>query len=324
MTICVATLFLWNYATIEEPDWGVAVMTASDQMITAGDIQYEPSQQKVASITPSILLLIAGDYSVHSEAIQATTTQIRRDQNATPQRVSMIYGQEIQRIKRREAEDILLSPFGLNTDSFLAQQKDMSDSFVDGLKTQLQNYTGKDVEALVVGSDKGGSHIYYIDSNGSIHCMDDVSFHAIGIGAWHAKSQLMQSGYTRHRGYADALAQTYSAKRRAEIAPGVGARTDIHVILRDSEFKLSDIAVNKLAQLYTQYNASQQKIAANSIKKLQEFLNDGGPPKNAPSKNDQENHSNSGKNASPAAQELENAKETPKSVDRSDLRSPST
>jgi hypothetical protein len=79
VTVCVATLFSWNYGTIEEPNYGVAAMTASDQMITANDIQYESRQQKVALINPTTLLLIAGDYSVHSEALIAVQNQIKGD-----------------------------------------------------------------------------------------------------------------------------------------------------------------------------------------------------------------------------------------------------
>ena len=70
MTVCVATLFYWNYGTLIAPKPGIAAITASDQMITAYDVQYEPMQQKVAYITPKVLLLVAGDYATHSEAIR--------------------------------------------------------------------------------------------------------------------------------------------------------------------------------------------------------------------------------------------------------------
>lgn len=309
MTVCVATLFSWNYGTIEEPNYGVAAMTASDQMITSGDNQYESRQQKVALINPTTLLLIAGDYSVHSEALIAVQNQIKGDPNISPQRSALIYGQEIQRVRRREAEDLFLSPLGLNTDSFLSQQKDMSDSFVEKITNQLQNFAWKDVEALVVGSDKNSVHIYYVDSNGSSHCMDDVSFHAIGIGAWHAKSALMQSGYARQKnGYHESLALIYSAKRRAEIAPGVGAKTDVHVVLRDREFGLDDEEIKILEKIYKQHSATTTKLASTSIRKLHEAMNakaaknittqddpkhNGGPSQNA-AQTPQENEGSSG------------------------------
>lgn len=274
MTVCIATLFTWNYAPLgEEPKFGWAAITASDQMITAGDIQYEPFQQKMAAFTPKTLLLAAGDYATNSEAIQITQKQIKGRADESPYNIARIYGQVIQGIKRRNAEDIILAPLGLNTDTFLSQQKEMSDYFANDLKEQLQRFQGQEVEAIIVGSDGGNAHIYEIDSRGTVSCMDDVAFHAIGAGAWHAKSHLMQTRYSRGNFYAYALAQTYSAKRRAEIAPGVGRRTDIHLVLKDGWFRLPGETLAKLDELYDEYTSQQSKLAVESVIKLQEFIN---------------------------------------------------
>ncbi|OWK19542.1 hypothetical protein AJ88_39795 [Mesorhizobium amorphae CCBAU 01583] len=78
-------------------------------MITAGDIQYEPTQQKVAVLGPRSLLLIAGDYATHSEAIQNTVDHIKGRPDQHPHKIALIYGQEIQKVKRRHAEDIILA-----------------------------------------------------------------------------------------------------------------------------------------------------------------------------------------------------------------------
>ena len=252
---------------------GYAAITASDKMITAGDVQYEPSQQKVAEITPRILLLIAGDFATHSEAIQATKADLKGDENASPHRVAIIYGQALQRIKRREAEDIFLAPFSMNTDSFLSQQNDLKDSFVSDLKDQLQGFQGQDVESLIVGTDDISPHIYWVDRNGSVRCMDDVSFHAIGIGAWHAKSQLMQAKYIKNTYFSTALTQIYAAKRRAEIAPGVGALTDIHIVGRGVHVPLNPDLMKQLEIQYQAYSKKHDKISEKSANNLQEYMN---------------------------------------------------
>ena len=164
------------------------------------------------------------------------------------------------------------APLGLNTDMFLAQQKEMSDYFANGLRDQLQNFAGQAVEALIVGSDGDGAHIYEVDFLGTVRCMDDVGFAAIGAGAWHAKSQLMQTGYTKTNTYAYALAQTYAAKRPAEVAPGVGSRTDINVVLSDRWVHLPDDTRSKLEQLYGEYRTCQDELAIQTVAQLQEFL----------------------------------------------------
>ena len=78
MTVCIATLFQWNYASKDTPAVGTAALVLTDRMITAGDVQYEPRQTKIAHITPTTLLVIAGDYSLHSTAHQADCRAISK------------------------------------------------------------------------------------------------------------------------------------------------------------------------------------------------------------------------------------------------------
>ena len=140
--------------------------------------------------------------------------------------------------KRRHAEDIYLAPLGLNTDLLSAQQKEMSDSLVSALVTQMQEYRGEQIEALIVGTENGHATIYHVDTRGTATCADDVGFAAIGIGAWHARSQLMQTRYTNAALYYPALAAVYAAKKAADISPGVGTTTDIHIAFRDQTERL--------------------------------------------------------------------------------------
>ena len=69
---------------------GTAIVTASDRMITLGDFEYEPFQMKAGQITERVMLLIAGDYTVHSEALRLTNQQVRRNPTFTPHNVATI------------------------------------------------------------------------------------------------------------------------------------------------------------------------------------------------------------------------------------------
>jgi hypothetical protein len=73
----------------------------------------------------------------------------------------------------------------MNTDTFMAQQNDLTRDFIDRITNQLQEFRGDDVEALIVGGDGQEVHIYAVDTRGMTSCYDDVGFAAIGIGAWH-------------------------------------------------------------------------------------------------------------------------------------------
>lgn len=151
MTVCIATLFRWNYAPLgQPPKHGIAGFVASDRKITAGDIEYEPQQLKLSFITPRTVIMIAGDYAIHSEALRKLSKIVQNNAAFLPENVALQYGQQIQAIKRRYAEDLYLSPLGMNTDTFLSQQKEFSDGFVARITDQLQRYQGEPVEALIV------------------------------------------------------------------------------------------------------------------------------------------------------------------------------
>ncbi len=65
---------------------------------------------------------------------------------------------------------------------------------------------------------------------GEIACYDSVGFAAIGYGRRHAESQFMFARYTSAARPTDAILLTYVAKKRAEVAPGVGMATDMFII----------------------------------------------------------------------------------------------
>lgn len=279
MTVCLAVLFRWNYAGRGElPVFGVGAITASDRMITAADVQYEPNQQKMAFVPPRTVILISGDFATHSYAIRETQKAFSGKTETNPYDIALTYGRAIQSLKRRQAEDAYLAPIGLNTDIFLAQQRDYSEAFVSRISDQLQSYRGEDTEAIVVGSDGADVRLFVVESNGSVNSVDDVGFAAIGIGAFHAKSRLMQGGYASNQILAPAIAAAYAAKRAADIAPGVGRKTDMHIILRGGPEPLWPNVFERVEALYEAYEDTRKKIAADAIKMLQDFI---APPEGA-------------------------------------------
>jgi hypothetical protein len=67
MTVCIAALIPWMY----DEQLGMAVITASDRMLTAGDIQYEPTNFKVSFLSDTVMLMVAEDMTVQTEALIA-------------------------------------------------------------------------------------------------------------------------------------------------------------------------------------------------------------------------------------------------------------
>jgi len=229
VTVCIAASLNWQYPN---GDIGRAVLTASDRMMTAGDIQYEPYQTKVCFLRRSVLLLVAGDMVIHSQAVRRMQRKLLSEPSDNVEAIACEYGQFISDIRRKQASTMYLSPLGLDEQSFL-QQNNMNQQLIFELASQLQDYS-LDVEALVVGCDGLNAHIFHVRDDGIVSCLDDINFAAIGMGRDHAKSQFMFIQYPKLITYYYALPILYVAKKRAEVAPGVGRETDYHLVTRDA------------------------------------------------------------------------------------------
>jgi len=268
VTVCIASLFTWYHT---DGTTQLAVLTASDRMITAGDIEYEPNQIKMTTFTRRIVGLFAGDFPTHSDAIAITRAALASDPSMNVAQVADTYGAALAKMRRKRAETTILAPLGLTSDAFLSRQHELAPSLVSDLSLQLQSYPASDTEALIVGSDDTSGYIYQVDGAGHVNCYNDVNFAAIGIGGWHARSQLMLSQYAIGHGLAEAMVAVYRAKKSAEVAPGVGQRTDMYTITRDG---LEIVHPDAFAAVDEQYNEQYNKYKGARDLLLNSAVND--------------------------------------------------
>lgn len=106
----------------------------------------------------------------------------------------------------------------------------MSSSFVEQVTTALIRFQLPATSAIIAGVDSTNyAHIYSVQGTTSM-CADHVGFASIGMGAWHANSQLMLARHDKLRPLEETLRLVYAAKKRSEVAPGVGRDTDMVVV----------------------------------------------------------------------------------------------
>ena len=67
MTVCIAAICRNG-----------VVLGASDRMLTAGDVQFEPEREKIFPLTTSIVALTAGDASLQDELMSKLRVEIDR------------------------------------------------------------------------------------------------------------------------------------------------------------------------------------------------------------------------------------------------------
>lgn len=204
-------------------------------MITAGDIQFEPQQTKLYTISNSIVAQVAGDASIQVHIMKRVIEVVVKRIQAAPTEwwnvrdIAELYRHYYEELRLMHAEHDILAPLGLDRNTWLTKQKEMDSELVRKIAMELMNYDWQETAAIFSGVDPSGAHIY-VARNGAISCQDSVGFAAIGAGEWHANSQLMFAGHSQYKLVPETLLLVYSAKKRAEVAPGVGKGTDMFAI----------------------------------------------------------------------------------------------
>jgi len=267
MTVCIAARA------------GNTLVLASDRLLTAGDIQFEPLRQKIVAITRSITILTAGDASFLTLILPQVFAAAHEDLGPNPdhwltvKKVVEFYVKFFIEERSKMAERAILAPLGLDRASFLNHQKTMDPDLVRRLASGLLDYQAPDCAVIIAGCDPEGSHIYVVDGT-NVSAYDDVGFAAIGMGARHANSQFMLARHAWHGSLSDTLLLTYLAKRRSEAAPGVGSETDMMIIgpgLGESQV-VAEEATNRLRQEYEKIVANENLMMASAKNQISTFV----------------------------------------------------
>jgi 20S proteasome alpha/beta subunit len=207
------------------------VIVASDRMITSDDIQFEQQQPKIFNLARNTLALISGDIATQTALVNATRVAVKKTGVKTVEDVARLFADAYGGYCRRKAEAEVLAPLGVASVDELLTKKKWPVNVVDELLRQLQHAAfNDDVATIIAGQDESGPHLYVVDQPGKYSVRDGIGFASVGIGQRHAESQFMFAGYTPWWPFPKALYLTYVAKKRAEVAPGVGKHTDLAVI----------------------------------------------------------------------------------------------
>lgn len=271
MTVCVAAI-ADGY-----------VIGASDRMLTAGNIQFTPPGQKIFDLTTSIAVMVSGDMNLHAEMLAGLLGWIRSELDAqkaagqprwlTVREIAEQYAILFDRARADRAEAKILRPLGLTKTTYVDEQHALSPSLVEKLATELLSFNMPAVSAIFLGVDDAGPHIY-VFNNGEVACHDIVAFAAIGMGAYHANSHMMFSRHSKAEPLARALVITYAAKKRAEVAPGVGTETDMLIIGQElgSSRRIEDDIIQELQTVYVNAVERHRAADAQMEKETYEFL----------------------------------------------------
>jgi len=175
--------------------------------------------------------MVAGDIGLALEILADVNRTVLQRVHAEPQNwwlvrdVAELWRQAHIKRQLRDAETAILAPLGLTSESFIARQRELAPSVTERLTAALRGFELNGIEVIFCGIDPEGAHLYQADG-ANVVSRDTTGIASIGSGSYHARSELRVSGHTPDTPFALALYHTYVAKKRAEVAPGVGTDTD--------------------------------------------------------------------------------------------------
>lgn len=257
MTICIVGICSSKNGTAAN------AIAIADRMVTAGDTEFEQAAfSKVTKLTGNCVAVTAGSALVPTELFQLTRAKF----SGMPAPLIVDVVQELKRnyVKMRtvRAEEQYFRPLGLSVPYFVEKQKSLDSTLVLRLGRQLEEATlgGRaGLRLLIAGIDTTGGHIHCIVDPGTSECFDSIGYCSIGSGERHADSALIVNDYNISLQLNKALYLLYEAKKRAELAPGVGRiYTDVSIVSNRGIQNLTSEQIVELQKVFDKHDVVEQ------------------------------------------------------------------
>ena len=230
MTVCIAALY----------GDGAGVVLVTDRMVTAHiPIGYEFEHQENTKIVElaganSTHALLAGDVLVGNEVLKVAQVQMmqRDGGNVSASEAAEIVRGSYQQVRLEKITHQELGSRGLNLDTYYGRHQQLSQPIVQMID-QAFCKGNLGVEMLVAGPNGETHAIHTILNPGTVYDNSSIGHGAIGSGAPHALYSLIEDSYAASLSKEEVLTLVEKAKKRSEVAPGVGVETTIVVIPRE-------------------------------------------------------------------------------------------
>ena len=133
MTVCVAALCMGpRFSGVPGYDVPTTmIVCAADMMQSAGDLQYEHQQSKYYPFSTAIAALVAGDSTAQMIICDRAQARLPQQGPRSVEEVANLYAEEYQKYRRTIAETLYLRPLGLDLDTFVSRQAEMSPSIAE-------------------------------------------------------------------------------------------------------------------------------------------------------------------------------------------------
>lgn len=267
----------------------VYIVAAEDHMVTYGDVEFEQPQPKMWQLHTHCVAMLYGSGTGQSRIALDTSLEIADRGVTTIDVMAETYARVMRDYIRKKTETEVLAPFGLTILDLTHRPSPVDPSLGSELGERLRRRYHEMANelggAIVIGVDPV-AYIFRV-ARGQSTLMNSAGFVAAGSGQWHAESQFMFAGYTRWWPFANALSLLYAAKKRAEVAPGVGPETDIVLMTTRPpnmfHIRHTDTMVQGLDEIYKETRAKQDAEFESQHDRVKAFLDQILKPSPSPS-----------------------------------------
>jgi hypothetical protein len=234
-------------------------------------IEWSGPRWKGAVLDKTHLVLVSGDFAIHSAVIMRANDYLKNNPSITTLEIANLIAGLIIDYTMKDAVRLYLAPLGMNEKSFMESSKLMNGEISLDLSNRLILHN-VEVEALVLGCDsKNDAQIYKINNNGLVSCHTDFGFASIGIGQVHSDAHFMSENYRHNVGYYRAAYETFCAKKRSELAPGIGVETDMMIVNADGVTPIDLEFIKKMNYLYQKNVSKYKKFSERAERNLMTF-----------------------------------------------------
>lgn len=220
MTICVAALY----------GNGEGVVLVSDQMVTARfPIGYEfehDETKKILPVTENVYALIAGDVLTGNQIIAQARAQVETSNLKTASTIAEMVRQIYGSVRLATISSMELEPRGLSLADYYGSQQSLLPQITHVIDQALSQ-ADLGVEIIIAGYDGERHTIHTILNPGTVSEASPIGYSAIGSGAPHVIYSLIEAPYKPSLGKEEVERMVEAAKRRSEVAPGVGTSTQM-------------------------------------------------------------------------------------------------
>lgn len=237
---------------------GTKVITISDRMVSTGDmtLSFEHPRLKAFAVTEQSVVLTAG--TVHEPDLLREAREKSKGRERIIDIANVIV-EIYQEIRESHMIDEVLRPrLGISEmDNWHQKQRMLHDGIVIDVDNEIQRY-GLGLHLLLAGIDDK-SHLIRIRDPGIYRSYDNLAYCTIGMGERHADNVFAWYKYSSEFPLNDAIYIAFEAKKRSEMAGGVGIATDVIVIDEGGIKKLNDDTVANLEKIYNEREKDRQR-----------------------------------------------------------------